>query len=713
MIQQPLRIALVGNPNTGKTTLFNQLTGLRQKVANYPGITVERKAGTSIMGGILHTVIDLPGAYSLNHKKLDERIAYHTLIGLNEVDQAPDLIVFVADSTHLERNLFLLTQILDLGIPTVLVLNMADLARQQGIELHEDQLSERLGIPVFALSAHQGKEITQFKDWLSTQALASPEPLTWITDPDLTSSISELTEHWISPHTNIPDAAQCVEASRMISDAQLPDPVFETGHKQEGSQLINTIYEKLLSSGKNPAALEMLQRYAFVDEVLDQSYTEMEKSMKITERIDTVVTHPVAGPAIFLGLLLLMFQAIFSWATPFMDLIDLLFVNIGNAVAGALPPGMLNDLLVEGVIAGLGGVVIFLPQILFLFFFIYTLEGTGYMARAAFVMDGFMARIGLHGRSVVPLMSGFACAIPGIMAARTIENWKERIITIMVLPFMACSARLPVYAILISAFVPATPVLGIFTYQGMAFFGLYLFGILVAILSAVVMKWVLKSDAKSPFLMELPDYKLPKWKLVVTNSLERGKIFVTEAGKVIMVLSIILWFLASFPRVEIPSSGFIGASEQPEDFYTFDTEESYQLRNSFAGNFGQLIEPVIEPLGFDWRIGIGLITSFAAREVMVGTLSTIYSIGDDDEAEESLKEKLVNDINPKTGKPTYTLATAVSLMIFFALAMQCLSTVAIVKRETNSWKWPLIMVTYMTVLAYISSFFAYQWISSL
>lgn len=448
-------------------------------------------------------------------------------------------------------------------------------------------------------------------------------------------------------------------------------------------------------------AAEVLQRYDYIDGVTKNSLTQSNSQEKTrTDKIDAVVTHRVFGPIIFASILMLMFQAIFSWATPFMDFIDLVFIETGNWVANALPAGMLNDLLVEGVIAGLGGVVIFLPQIVFLFLFIYILEGTGYMARAAFVMDGFMTKVGLHGRSVVPLMSGFACAIPGIMATRTIENWRDRIITIMVLPFMACSARLPVYALLIAAFVPATTVLGIFTYQGLTFFALYIFGIVMALLAAAVMKRFFPTGSQTPFIMELPAYRIPKWDVVLHNVADRGWVFIKEAGKVIVGISIVLWFLASFPGVD--------ESEYSQNAYEGETIESYQLRHSFAGKFGQIIEPTIEPLGFDWKIGIGLITSFAAREVMVGTLNTIYSIEGDDEDIVTLKQKLIDDTNPATGEPIYTVVTALSLMIFFALAMQCMSTIAIVRRETNSWKWPTAMFVYMSGLAYICSLLTYQ-----
>lgn len=701
MEQTPKTIALIGNPNTGKSTVFNALTGLRQKIANYPGITVERKAGTSIIGGVLHQIIDLPGAYSLNFKKLDERIAYQTLIGDYEHESRPDIVLAIADASNLDRNLFLVTQVMDLEIPIVLVLNMMDVAEQKNISIDVESISKNLGLPVIPISAKKKEDIERLKFTLADMDTVPSKSLAWLESFQLRQALGTVKSEWIDQHTEIPESAKNTEALRLISEGSIDGVFYKFKEQKKGDEVIQKARAILEKSGENPMAAEVLQRYDYIDGVTKNSLTQSNSQEKTrTDKIDAVVTHRVFGPIIFASILMLMFQAIFSWATPFMDFIDLVFIETGNWVANALPAGMLNDLLVEGVIAGLGGVVIFLPQIVFLFLFIYILEGTGYMARAAFVMDGFMTKVGLHGRSVVPLMSGFACAIPGIMATRTIENWRDRIITIMVLPFMACSARLPVYALLIAAFVPATTVLGIFTYQGLTFFALYIFGIVMALLAAAVMKRFFPTGSQTPFIMELPAYRIPKWDVVLHNVADRGWVFIKEAGKVIVGISIVLWFLASFPGVD--------ESEYSQNAYEGETIESYQLRHSFAGKFGQIIEPTIEPLGFDWKIGIGLITSFAAREVMVGTLNTIYSIEGDDEDIVTLKQKLIDDTNPATGEPIYTVVTALSLMIFFALAMQCMSTIAIVRRETNSWKWPTAMFVYMSGLAYICSLLTYQ-----
>lgn len=706
MAQQPLTIALVGNPNTGKTTIFNALTGLRQKIANYPGITVERKIGTSIIEGVLHKVVDLPGAYSLNYTKLDERIAYETLIGSFEYEHTPDLVLMVVDATNLDRNLYLATQVMDLGLPMLLVLNMVDAAQEMGIEIDIAGIEAQLGIPTIAIAAKEKEGINQLKKRIDTLELKPPTPLKWLNNQALKQAIDVLVSDWISKHTNIPERAYTIEALRLIADGALSKNFYEYSNAELGKKCILEAQQIIQQQGGNPVAIEVLERYNFIGECTTVSAHKTKFQKKtLTDKIDAVVTHKVVGPILFAGVLLVMFQAIFSWSTPFMDFIDLMFVNTGNWVADHMPPGMLNDLLVEGVIAGLGGVIIFLPQILFLFFFIYVLEGTGYMARAAFVMDGFMSKVGLHGKSVVPLMSGFACAIPGIMATRTIENWRDRIITIMVLPFMACSARLPVYALLIAAFIPDTVVLGIFTLQGITFFGLYIFGIVMAVVAAAVMKKIFPQGKQTPFIMELPAYRMPKWSVVFQNVVDRGRVFVTEAGRVIVALSIVLWFLASFPQV----------SQEEAEANRLENQsiESYQLRQSLAGKFGQLIEPVIEPLGFDWKIGISLLTSFAAREVMVGTLNTIYSIEEDSDDTTTLRQKLIEDTNPETGQPVYSVATALSLMVFFALAMQCLSTLAIVRRETNSWKWPLAMFGYMGILAYLCSFATFQIVSAL
>lgn len=703
-ITKPSTIALVGNPNTGKSTIFNALTGLRQKIANYPGITVERKIGTTIINGILHKVVDLPGAYSLNHKKADERITYEALIGSYDHEETPDLLLMVVDASNLDRNLFLATQVMDLQIPMMMILTMSDVALERGIEVDTKQLSNQLGIPVISLNARAKDTSDRIKKALVELGIRVPKPFSWNPSTPLRDAIESLDSDWLSPYTDLPEKARPIEALRLLAEGNLDEVFYSYNEEAIGKKRILELREQLEAEGENPMAAEVIQRYQFIGDLTSgivEHEPRIERSW--TDRLDAVFTHRVAGPIIFLFVLLVMFQSIFSWATPFMDMIDLLFVELGVWVGNLLPPGLVNSLLVDGVIAGLGGVVIFLPQIIFLFLFIYFLEGTGYMARAAFVMDGFMTKVGLHGRSVVPLMSGFACAIPGIMATRTIENWRDRLITIMILPFMACSARLPVYAVMIAAFVPDQRILGIFTLQGVVFFGLYLFGIVMAIGSAAVMKRIFPTGKPTPFLMELPAYKWPNWSSTIIQSLERGKIFVTEAGKIIVAISIVLWFLASFPKYD-------GVSQQSAGSLNSNTELSastIQLNQSYAGKFGQWIEPAIEPLGFDWKIGIGLLTSFAAREVMVGTLNTIYSI-EETEDQMGLIERLRTEKDPETGLAKYTLATALSLMIFFAIAMQCMSTLAIVKRETNSWKWPLTMFAYMTVLAYFMAWITYE-----
>ncbi|MFP8489332.1 ferrous iron transport protein B [Gracilimonas sp. Q87] len=699
-----MNIALVGNPNTGKTTVFNGLTGLKQKIGNYPGITVERKIGFAEIGGTKHTIIDLPGTYSLHSQKLDERVTRETLTGQFEHEDKPDLVLIIVDASNLDRNLFLATQVLDLGIPAILVLNMMDVAKAKGIGIDSAELQKKLGIPLVSISAKNKNGIDHVKETIQKSRLTPPKEIQWDPDPVLKKAVDFVINDWIKPHTKLPRTAYFLEALRLISKAEEAPK-----NNQPIDNTIRRAHDIIIRAGKNPAALEVMNRYDYISSCTNSVIERInESNITTTDRIDAVTTHKIFGPIIFLMLLLLMFQAIFSWATPFMDMIDLLFINTGNWLSTNLPEGMLSDLLVEGVVAGLGGVIIFLPQIVFLFFFISILEGSGYMARAAFIMDGYMSKIGLHGRSVVPLISGFACAIPGIMATRNIENWRDRIITMMILPFMSCSARLPVYALLIAAFIPQTPVIGFIDLQGVTFFGLYFFGIVIAALSALVMNKFLIKGRKSPFIMELPDYKMPKWSSVFQSVFDRGRVFVTEAGRIIIAISIILWFLASFPKTEIPDHVNISENVTETSFSPQIDEEAYQLKNSYAGKFGHFIEPAIEPLGFDWKIGIGLITSFAAREVMVGTLNTIYSIEGGAGEVTTLKQKLVNDVDYETGKPVYSTATALSLMVFFALAMQCMSTLAIVRRETNSWTWPIIMLVYMTGLAYISSFITYQ-----
>lgn len=706
MSRKSLTIALVGNPNTGKSTLFNSLTGLKQKIANYPGVTVEKKTGFCTIDGIKHRIVDLPGTYSLNYKKIDERITYQTLIGEFENEVVPDVVVIVVDSSNLDRNLFLATQVLDLGLPCMVVLNMQDVAQEKGITINEKRIEEALGVPVISISATRKKDIGAVKEALSNHLYTASQPLKWEPSAPLQKAIDHIVNNWIAPHTDLPERSYPIEALRLISDNPISQSFYTYREEEIGTQTIEEARSIIEKSGGNPVAAEVIGRYDFINRCSESSVKRStEEITSLTDRIDAFATHKVFGPILFVLILLVMFQAIFTWATPFMDMIDLVFIETGNWLSATLPPGILTSLLVEGVLAGLGGVVIFLPQIMILFFFIYILESSGYMARAAFVMDGFMSKIGLHGRSVVPLISGFACAIPGIMATRNIENWRDRIITIMVLPFMSCSARLPVYALLIAAFIPKTTVIGFIDLQGLTFFGLYFFGIVMAVIASVVMNLFFQKGQQSPFIMELPDYKMPQWSIVIRNVVDRGRIFITQAGKIIVAISIILWFLASFPKTSLPDSNI---ETDSTELSTSFNPEAFQLKNSYAGKFGNFIEPAIKPLGFDWKIGIGLITSFAAREVMVGTLNTIYSIEGSDGDIVTLKQKLINDIDPDTGEPVYSTATAISLMIFFALAMQCMSTIAIVRRETNSWKWPIAMFTYMTALAYLCSFIAFQ-----
>lgn len=697
MVTRSLNIALVGNPNTGKSTLFNALTGLRQKIGNYPGVTVERKTGTAVIKGVSHTIIDLPGTYSLNPKTLDEKIAFDSLVGKNEADPIPDLVLVILDASNLERNLYLATQVLDLGLPTLILLNMMDVAEDRGTKINPLLLSRKLEVPVIPCIAKNEKEAEKVKEAIATHTLEPAYRFRWNPTDTLKKAISIIEDEWVKPLSNTPEHAQVIESLRLLSNDTASEQYRLHPEKPKLDKVLMKARRVIDDAKGNWMAEEVLARYQFIGDVAGSTSEKAAPKQTRTDQIDKVVTHKVFGPIIFVLTLLVMFQSIFSWAEPFMDLIDWAFIHAGAWVAETLPEGMFNDLIVEGVIAGLGGVVIFLPQIMFLFFFISILESTGYMARAAFVMDGFMNRIGLHGRSVVPLMSGFACAVPGIMATRTIENWRDRLITIMVLPFMACSARLPVYALMIAAFIPSTYVFGIIPLQGFVFFSLYMFGIVMAVFSAWVMKKVFATGKSSPFIMELPSYKMPKWSLVFHNMFERGWIFVTEAGKVIMAISIILWFLASFPKYDATELTLAEG----------ETIEAAQLKHSFAGKVGQLIEPVVKPLGFDWKIGIGLLTSFAAREVMVGTLNTIYSIQEEGDDFQSLKQKMIADKKPD-GSPVYSALTAISLMIFFALAMQCMSTLAIVKRETNSWQWPLVMFVYMTSAAYLSSLIVFQ-----
>jgi ferrous iron transport protein B len=687
-------VALAGNPNVGKTTVFNRLTRLRQKVGNYPGVTVERKTGSMIgPDGMPITIIDVPGTYSLNPRSLDEEVAYRVLIGAIEGSRRPDLVVCLIDASNLERNLYLASQVLDLGKPTIIALNMVDAAEGAGIEVDADKLSEELGVPVIPMVASRGKGIEELR-----AAICGPLPIPsrrrWKLDlqvEDETKALARRLEQdlpHLSPQQRFSDALRAL-THRGAS-------FFEVHHTPAFWSEVREAREALEHAGVSSEQAEAVGRYEWITpltaRVVERS--SVPKASR-TDQIDAVLTHRVAGPILFFLILALVFQSVFAWAGPFMDAIDGAAVSLGDWVATTLPEGPIRSLLIDGVIAGVGAVVVFLPQILILFFFLGLLEDTGYMARAAFIMDRIMMRVGLSGRSVVPLLSGFACAIPGIMAARTIENQRDRLVTIMVTPLMTCSARLPVYALLIGAFIPAGTLYGFLGYQGLTLLALYVLGVVFAVFAAWVLKRFVIKGEQSSFVMELPPYRMPRLRDVAWRMAERSKLFLTRAGTIIFAVSIVLWFLASYPQVD----------PKPE---LSDEQAAHALSESAMGHLGRFIEPVIEPLGYDWKIGVALIASLAAREVAVSALGTIYSVQDANETSSRLVDRMRADVNPRTGRPTWTPLVAASLMIFFVFACQCLATVAVVRRETASWRWPLFMFGYMTALAWTAAFVTYQ-----
>ncbi|HSK74026.1 MAG TPA: ferrous iron transport protein B [Pyrinomonadaceae bacterium] len=638
-------IALAGNPNAGKTTLFNALTGLKQKVANYPGVTVERKEGVWRLDGSGQTarLIDLPGLYSLDAASLDEQIARDVLTGKLQNLPKPDALIAVVDATNLERNLYLVTQLFEYKIPVVIALTMVDAAEKQNLKIDIEKLSKLLQTPIVAVKAKQR------------------------------IGLEELAEAVLS------------EKGRNLN--------LESGIWNLESTKDNSI---------------IFARYGFISDVFQQSVKKYEeKDHDFSEKIDRVLTHKFFGLLILVAVLLLVFQTIFSWATLPMDLLDSGFGALADFSRTILPEGILADLVADGIIAGVGGVLIFLPQILLLFLFISILEDTGYMSRAAFLMDKLMSRVGLHGKAFLPLMSSFACAIPGIMATRTIENPKDRLATILIAPFMSCSARLPVYTLMIAAFFTGQTVLGFLSLGAVLMLAMYFLGIFVAVIAAFVLKRTFLKSPTPPFVMELPPYRMPNVRTVLQNMLTRAGLFVKRAGTVILAISIILWALTYFPRneIQIPDSKFQIPNSEVQ---TEDLAEGEQLKNSYAGQLGHLIEPVIQPLGFDWKIGIALISSFAAREVLVSTLSIIYNAGEEANEESESLISAIREARDDSGNLVWTPLTALTLMVFFVLAMQCMSTVAIVRRETNSWRWTLFMVGYMTGLAYLMAFLTYQ-----
>ncbi len=695
-----LTIALVGNPNTGKTSVFNSLTGLHQKVGNYPGVTVEKKTGSFLSGNTTVEIIDLPGLYSLVPKSLDDKIASDILTNHKNDIATIDIIVLVADASNLNRNLYLLTQIMDIGKPVILVLNMMDVAKRNGLRIDRNCLQEELGVKVIPVIAKKGQGIEELKhEIVNLKIEEAAQSVGHLEMDEKFSSALKPVNMYLSEKTRYCESYRLSLSLRFVSS---DDALKYWGEEWRNTldlphlkSLIAKARRQLEAVDLNWHMAEARLRYRWIDLMLKQCVSRSDEvSSDVSVKLDKILTHTVLGPIIFLFIFAGIFQTIFSYAEVPMNWIEAGMNGIGEWVMHVIPPGLLQSLIVDGAIAGVGAVLVFLPQILALFFFLGILEDTGYMSRVAFMMDRVMRGAGLSGRSVIPLLSSFACAIPGIMATRTVTDWKERLITILIAPFMSCSARLPVYVLIIGAFIPKGTVAGIVSYSALTLLSLYLLGIVAAAGSAYVFKKVLKrGGTPSSFVMELPPYRRPSLRWTSLQMFERAKLFVTDAGRIILAVTIVLWFLASFPRNESPSAD--GFTKAP-------------IEQTYAGRFGKTLEPLIKPLGFDWKIGIGLITSFAAREVMVSTLATIYNLEDADEGSVDLRQALVNDKDPQTGRPLYTIWTALSLLVYYVLAMQCMATVAIVKRETNSWRWPLIMILYMTTLAYLASFTVYH-----
>lgn len=681
------------------------MTGLNQKVGNFPGVTVDKKSGsTKLPDGREATIIDLPGAYSLYPKSKDEGIVLDVLAHPDN-EAHPDLVVFIADATNLKRNLLLYTQVADLKIPMIIALNMMDMARRSGIQIQIDELAARLGVRIVPISARNGEGIAELK-----QAMADAGSIPLQAD---TFEVQDLVPvELIDQISNDFSIKQPYAALQLAHQYRSLTFISEAQKKQ----LAQLLQQQQFESAKLQAR-ETIARYNFINEVLFDTVSSplTPGQESYSNRIDQILTHKVWGFAIFMALLFLIFQSIYAWSEYPMSLIENLFIWLGNTAHTYLPAGALTNLLVDGVLAGLSGVLVFIPQIAILFAFIAVLEDTGYMARVTFMMDRIMRKVGLNGKSVVPIIGGLACAVPSIMSARNIENWKDRIITIMVTPLVSCSARLPIYTLLIALVVPDYRIWGIFNMQGLALMGMYLLTMLTAVLVAWVMKYLIKARERGYFIMELPVYRMPRWNNVALTMYEKVKAFVFEAGKVIIAISVILWVLASygppgkFKAIEQTyASPAYTSRYQPEQLQRM--EASAKLENSFAGVLGKSIEPAIKPLGFDWKIGIALITSFAAREVFVGTMATLYSVDGDASKMESVKEKMAEARNPETGELVFTLPVAFSLMLFYAYAMQCMSTMAIVYRETKSWKWPISQFIYMTALAYLASLLVYQFL---
>ena len=674
-------IALLGNPNCGKTAIFNILSGLSQKVSNYPGITVEKKIGTVKFRKNSFNILDLPGTYSLSAESFDEQIVSDQIQNWARGENPPDAIISVVDASNLSRNLYLTSQLLDLDIPVVVALNMIDLVDSQN-QIDQNSLKTQLSVAaVVSLSAKLNQGLDDLKEAIITvinSGKKTNHQSNWISIPVQNELKPLIDQQFLSSKFGMAHALRLV--SRNIN------------HNGNVAQ-VDSIRNSISNLGFNPQTLEATLRYRWIDEIIKSVQSRAKSSIRKisrSEQWDKILTHRWFGPIIFVTVLYFIFQSIFTWATIPMDWIQIGIDWVSAFVLKNMFPGMLRDVLVEGIIGGVGAIVIFLPQILILSFFLTLMEDTGYMARVAFMLDKSMTKMGLHGKSILPLMSGYACAIPGIMSTRTIDSWKERLVTILILPLMSCSARLPVYTLLISAFIPPITLGGYLNLQGLTLVVMYFLGTATALILAKVFSKFIKEKTSSSFVLELPPYHVPIPRSVLRHVLIRGKLFLINAGKIIMAISIVLWFLASFPKVDQPIT------------------DANPIHFSYAGKIGHAIEPVIRPLGFDWKIGIGLLTSFAAREVMVSTMATIYNVEATGDNIVNLREAMRSDIDVKTGRPSYTPLVALALMVFYVFAAQCMATFAIVRQETNSWKWPLFMIVYLTILAYLGALFVYQ-----
>ncbi|HEY0971564.1 MAG TPA: ferrous iron transport protein B [Gemmatimonadales bacterium] len=694
---RPLRVALLGNPNTGKSTLFNALTGMRQKVGNFAGVTVDRVEGFYRgPDGARVSVLDLPGSYSLSATSPDEEIALDVLLGHARNVPLPDIAVVVADALHLERNLFLVSQLMELGLPVVVALNQMDAAQAAGVRIDVPELIHELGVPVVPLVATRRDGLETLRRAIM-QAPSMPKPERRFTVPAVATQALAPLEALLRDAGFTADVAG-MEALRLLAVAA---PERHLSHVAGLEGAIGRARRELTDAGVNPRGLEAELRYGWIGGVVKHTVTHDDTQRhRVGDRIDAVALHRVWGPLVFLAIMALVFQSIFTWAAPLMDGTEGLVGALGERIGALLPEGDLRSLIVDGVIAGVGSVVVFVPQIAILFLFIGILEDTGYMARAALVMDRYMRRVGLHGKSFIPMLSGYACAVPGIMATRTIAEPKDRLATIMVVPLMSCSARLPVYTLLIGTFIPATMVGGLFNLQGLTMLAMYLLGTVAALAVAAVFKRTLLRAPSRPMLIELPPYRLPDPRSLFMTVSQRSMTFLKRAGTVIFAMSIVLWALATYPKTEVPA----GTTEM--------RAQEVQLANSALGHIGHAIEPAVRPLGFDWKIGVGIAASFAAREVFVSTMGTIYGVGASDEGSPALSERLRNERDATTGEPTYTPLVALTLMVFYVFALMCVSTVAITVRETGGgargWGWAGFQFGYMLVLAYGASLIVYH-----